>query len=1219
MRLKRFLSAAIAAIMVSGLLPSAVLAAQKEEGTVTASKFLQNTEPDEDGNYTVKMTIEGVQYTESTEAGADVVLAVDTSGSMSSKVSKSKKCQSTSFKEEERQWTDWFGGIHEYTVYVCEECQAEFDRKPNNICGRRLAGKTRMEVAKEAAEGFVDQILNGEQDNTLAVIGFNGAYGTAEDKDAIDISTGLETDGDTLKDEIAQMQSGGGTNYTAALAEAKKILDGRENTDRPAYIIFISDGKPGYSGDGEDDKNWNGTKQAEELINDGVIIYTIGIEMKDDADALKAISSYKDGKALFTNVTDDDLNEGGLPDILEDLAEIINRIPAGANAVITDVINTDEFEYVSGSASDGLELDDDGKTLIWNIGNIPEEKITVTFKVKAKDGVYGNSLHTNESIKLEYIDNKTGEKIIIDGDEAREKIGDPTVDIKKPSEPEPETPGPASKSKTAAELDENYVSEVTLSLPSEETELMSDVVFVMDKSSCKDEVAAETKKLLENLLDAVSNTEAKINVGVIVFGGDAKTVYGLKELDNSELDAIYNAAANRPDGLLSGTNMEAGLIEAENMLKASQTNDERKYVIVVSDGLTRLFTGDDGNVKIIFHQIEADGIRYFGEMTGWCVANGFGDGEFKVPGGDWDNYFDKVTGWVESDGDKFTVDFTGESTTANPEKYVPLEEIDQHALSVDRAFYDAYQAYDTLKSEYNCCGVYVGSSELGEAFMSALNGGRTVDFNIIQKKINYLLDNGSKVVDEIGIGTDNHGNSYNFDFVNEAEKITLSVGSNIYNAEAVQPQDGASASYGFAPDGNSGYKYELHYYEDGTVFDGRSCGECFIWEINVPVTNFERVQLKYNVKLTDPQTENGTYIVETNKWAALYPEDSLGNQGESQEFEKPEVSYTNEAAKEYTVRFEEGKHGELDGRTEFTYDEGQIIDTVPDVDADSGYRFDLWYCEELDKYYSTSQVKNITVDRDLTFVAAYSRKGSGGGGGYELPEGRIEKEKPKLETEEHFQYISGYPDGLVRPNANITRAEVATIFYRLLEDSSRQLYYTTYQDFSDVNNTRWYLKAVATLTNADILHGDGNAENTFRPDDSITRAEFATIVSFFDDLSNSDENHFSDINGHWAADYINSAYEKGWIAGYPDGTFHPDSAITRSEAVTLINNVLNREVDKDGLCYNTKMWPDNPEYTWYYYEILEATNYHEYTRDDDEAEYWTEIRPNKIWNEGSAY
>lgn len=176
MRLKRFLSAAIAAIMVSGLLPSAVLAAQKEEGTVTASKFLQNTEPDEDGNYTVKMTIEGVQYTESTEAGADVVLAVDTSGSMSSKVSKSKKCQSTSFKEEERQWTDWFGGIHEYTVYVCEECQAEFDRKPNNICGRRLAGKTRMEVAKEAAEGFVDQILNGEQDNTLAVIGFNGAY-----------------------------------------------------------------------------------------------------------------------------------------------------------------------------------------------------------------------------------------------------------------------------------------------------------------------------------------------------------------------------------------------------------------------------------------------------------------------------------------------------------------------------------------------------------------------------------------------------------------------------------------------------------------------------------------------------------------------------------------------------------------------------------------------------------------------------------------------------------------------------------------------------------------------------------------------------------------------------------------------------------------------------------------------------------------------------------
>lgn len=111
MRLKRFLSAAIAAIMVSGLLPSAVLAAQKEEGTVTASKFLQNTEPDEDGNYTVKMTIEGVQYTESTETGADVVLAVDTSGSMSGKVSKDKRCQSTTFTKEEREYTDWFGEI----------------------------------------------------------------------------------------------------------------------------------------------------------------------------------------------------------------------------------------------------------------------------------------------------------------------------------------------------------------------------------------------------------------------------------------------------------------------------------------------------------------------------------------------------------------------------------------------------------------------------------------------------------------------------------------------------------------------------------------------------------------------------------------------------------------------------------------------------------------------------------------------------------------------------------------------------------------------------------------------------------------------------------------------------------------------------------------------------------------------------------------------------
>ncbi|MCD8036587.1 MAG: S-layer homology domain-containing protein, partial [Clostridiales bacterium] len=336
------------------------------------------------------------------------------------------------------------------------------------------------------------------------------------------------------------------------------------------------------------------------------------------------------------------------------------------------------------------------------------------------------------------------------------------------------------------------------------------------------------------------------------------------------------------------------------------------------------------------------------------------------------------------------------------------------------------------------------------------------------------------------------------------------------------------------------------------------------------------------------------------------------------------TSNSEEETTVWTVTFEEGKHGDLDGTTEFEYDDGDTIDKVPDVDPDSGYKFVNWYCEELDEEYTTKQVLNIEVDRDLTFVAQYTKKSSGGGSSYKLDEVDTSDDDDeedydsdiKLNTEEHFQYISGYPDGTVRPTANITRAEVATIFYRLLDDNTRNAYYSTYTTFDDVDSSQWYLKAIATLTNAGILHGDSDS-NTFRPDDNITRAEFATIVSFFDEIVYTDEDAFSDISGHWANVYINSAYAKGWVSGY-DGKYNPDTAITRAEAMTLINNVLGREVDEDGLHEDAKQWPDNLEYAWYYYEVLEATNYHEYVIDDDEAEVWTDILPNKTWNEGAA-
>ena len=218
-----------------------------------------------------------------------------------------------------------------------------------------------------------------------------------------------------------------------------------------------------------------------------------------------------------------------------------------------------------------------------------------------------------------------------------------------------------------------------------------------------------------------------------------------------------------------------------------------------------------------------------------------------------------------------------------------------------------------------------------------------------------------------------------------------------------------------------------------------------------------------------------------------------------------------------------------------------------------------------------------------------------------------------LNLEDHYAYIIGYDDGNVKPQNNITRAEVATIFFRLLTDDARAYYWSTDSGFSDVNPGDWYNNAVATMVNAGILNG--YSDGTFRPNANITRGEFATIAARF--LSNpySTKDRFYDTEGHWAEVYINRAAEAGWIDGYPDGTFRPDQAITRAEAVTLVNAVLGRAPHEDHLLPDMITWPDNPKSAWYYEAIQEATNSHDYDWASSRAyEIWTELLENRQWS-----
>ena len=219
-----------------------------------------------------------------------------------------------------------------------------------------------------------------------------------------------------------------------------------------------------------------------------------------------------------------------------------------------------------------------------------------------------------------------------------------------------------------------------------------------------------------------------------------------------------------------------------------------------------------------------------------------------------------------------------------------------------------------------------------------------------------------------------------------------------------------------------------------------------------------------------------------------------------------------------------------------------------------------------------------------------------------------------LNTTDHFAYIVGYGNGEVRPQNNITRAEVATIFFRLLTDDVRDENLTKTNRYSDVAATSWYNTAVSTLSSMGII--TGYPDGTFRPNAAITRAEFAAIAARFDNDGDKTAAKFSDIATHWAKDEISIAYNNGWITGYPDGTFGPQRDITRAETMALVNRVLNRQPEtEDDLLPNMTVWTDNANpKAWYYLAVQEATNSHYYEfKTNSQYEKWTELRETRDW------
>ena len=711
-----------------------------------------------------------------------------------------------------------------------------------------------------------------------------------------------------------------------------------------------------------------------------------------------------------------------------------------------------------------------------------------------------------------------------------------------------------SRSKTATALDTStWTSNVTLSLPSAEENLASDVVFVLDgSSSANTDVVKNSLALLERLKDSASDSGAAVNVCVVKFKRQAfkSDWYDLSK----DFDDIKAAMGTKYSG---GTNIHAGLLAGKEALEDhANVLANHKYLILVSDGSTYLYS-KDGNWASDTPFTRS----YYTKENYQRNAGGFSDNAMWEPNNypevnvarpkttsdvaAWQAYLNDVKERnAESNGDdydyhcNYDLNFNQSKPSADF-KSQPC--VKRSANNRDMAFYYADQVWQQMKSAgYHLFSIATkdgsagdGNADDSHCFMNYLNEGKSLNFNDIQNDILFAVSAGSKVTDTIG-------EKFTFGGV---DSFTLKVGTEEIKG-VKDASDKNTVNFG-NPKSDGSYPYTVTY---------TPATKTFVWTINEHVSNFAPVQLTYTVKLTKPETAPGAYGTEdlkgekdvpadkalfTNERAVLNAKNSAGATLKPLDFPKPSVSYT---------------------------------------------------------------VKKSS--------------GGGGGGGSHKPTVTIPDDVPTgLNGDDHYAYIVGYPDSTVRPQNGITRAEVATIFFRLLTDETRNANSTKTNSYSDVAAGAWYNHAVSTLSAMGIVKGD--SQGKFNPNAPITRAEFAAIAARFDDKANTTAVDFSDIASHWAKNEISAAANNGWINGYTDGTFRPNNKITRAEAMTLVNRVLKRLPETAEDLHNDMIkWSDNSDTSaWYYLAVQEATNSHYYDLKENKHEKWSKLRETRDWTE----
>ena len=742
-------------------------------------------------------------------------------------------------------------------------------------------------------------------------------------------------------------------------------------------------------------------------------------------------------------------------------------------------------------------------------------------------------------------------------------------------EPTPDTSKP-DVNKTATAL-VNDKTEVTLSVGGKSAKENVAVMFLLDKSTSMG-TRQEAAKMLQHL-KGLTNTN--IIYDVVIFSGTASST-GWQDISNDAeyTDTQENFTNKEPS---SGTNMPVGIDKAiqdmETLNSQYSSYAENAYLITISDGITYLWD-EDGTTKTVPVAEKQAGVgpKVSKTVDTWDIMYG--------PGVSFENVYTDFASFLTSIPQK--MEQTKESgyvcdyTTSNPKSYITVENTDKFS--------------ETNKpNQYACApefSVYYSATKYQELVKPF-----TKSFALPMPE---LKEDGTE-------------KTTNWEYYPWGRELMLYLQSNSSNSGQSVVHDADAATI-FA-----GIRNEILYeIKSGSITD--VIGADFSLTDQTLTKDTFTLKVKGEKVAANEPSGNEITFGERDKSTGKYPYVLTYYKGTA----------TKNADNTYTITSGERTYtytpyditGEVNGPVS---DEFFVLEmNVPVVSLDLKYNLSLTSKrtasgtyevptnESATLAYQSANQSSGTVDFNEPTVS-YRVKGSSGGhsGGTvtipdDVPTG--------LNGKDHYAYVVGYPDGMVYPQKNITRAEVATIFFRLLTDETREANMTKSNSYNDMKDGAWYTCAVSTLSKMGIIKG--YEDGSFKPDASISRAEFAAIAARFDPDGDKTPATFSDVSSHWAKDEISIAANHGWIKGYEDGSFKPDQKITRAETMTLVNRVLKRLPEtKDDLHKDMKTWPDNQkESAWFYLAVQEATNSHyQKLKKDGTHETWESMRETRDW------